>query len=76
MNDIVLMSVKEVASLLGLDRATVATWNHRNRLPDPDWEVSGGRIPIWTEDTIKTWANSDEFVQSKINTRAKTRLQK
>ncbi len=76
MQDIVLMSVKEVGQLLGLDRATIASWNYANRLPEPEWVVSGGTTPVWTEQTIKGWANSDEFVQSKIDTRAKSRLQK
>jgi len=76
MNDTILMSVKEVGQLLGLDRATIASWNHADRLPKPEWLVSGGTTPVWTEQTIKDWACSDEFVQSKIDTRAKSRLQK
>ena len=76
MSDIILMSVKEIASLLGLDRALIASWNHANRLPKPEWLVSGGKTPVWTEQTIKEWANSDEFVLSKIDTRAKSRLSK
>ena len=73
---LVLLSVKEVAQLLGVDRATIGSWNHAGRLPNPEWTVSGGRTPIWTEETIKDWANSDEFVLSKIDTRAKSRLSK
>ena len=48
---------------------------HQNRLPKPEWLVSGG-IPIWTEATIKDWAKSDDFVQARINKRAQTRLSK
>ena len=58
-----LLSVKEVGQLLGLDRATIASWNHADRLPKPEWVVSGGTTPVWTEQTIKDWASSDEFVQ-------------
>ena len=76
MSDMTLLSVKEVGQLLGLDRATIASWNHADRLPKPEWVVSGGTTPVWTEQTIKEWASSDEFVQSKIDTRAKSRLQK
>mgnify|MGYP001183854158 FL=1 len=72
---LVLLSVKEVAQLLGVDRATIGSWNHAGRLPNPEWTVSGGRTPIWTEDTIKDWANSDEFVQSKLDGWAKNRLE-
>ena len=76
MSDMTLLSVKEVGQLLGLDRATIASWNHADRLPTPEWVVAGGTTPVWTEQTIKDWASSDEFVQSKIDTRAKSRLQK
>ena len=71
---LVLLSVKEVAQLLGVDRATIGSWNHAGRLPNPEWTVSGGRTPIWTEETIKDWASSDEFVQSKLDGWAKNRL--
>lgn len=73
--DMKLMSVKEIAQLLGVDRASVATWKHQDRLPKPEWLVSGG-IPIWTEQTIKDWAKEDDFVQARINKRAQTRLSK
>ena len=62
MSDMTLLSVKEVGQLLGLDRATIASWNHADRLPKPEWVVSGGTTPVWTEQTIKDWASSDEFV--------------
>ena len=42
MSDINLMSVKEIASLLGLDRALIASWNHANRLRKPELLVSCG----------------------------------
>ncbi len=73
--DIKLMSVKEIAELLGLDRATIATWKHQDKLPAVEWHVAGG-VPVWTDKTIKSWASQDGFVQSRINTRAKTRLSK
>ena len=34
---LVLLSVKEVAQLLGVDRATIGSWNHAGRLPNPEW---------------------------------------
>jgi excisionase family DNA binding protein len=46
---LVLLSVKEVAQLLGVDRATIGSWNHAGRLPNPEWTVSGGRTPIWKQ---------------------------
>ena len=33
---LVLLSVKEVAQLLGVDRATIGSWNHAGRLPNPE----------------------------------------
>lgn len=73
--DINLLSVKEIAELLGLDRATIATWKHQNKLPEVQWYVAGS-VPVWTDLTIKNWAKRDGFVQSRIDKRAQTRLSK
>jgi len=73
--DINLLSVKEIAQLLGLDRATIATWKHQNKLPQAQWYVAGS-VPVWTDLTIKNWAKQDGFVQSRIDKRAKNRLSK
>jgi predicted DNA-binding transcriptional regulator AlpA len=46
----------EIASLLGVRRATVDQWRQRRLLPEPEWTV-GGR-PAWRESSILAWARS------------------
>ncbi len=60
-----LVGVKEIAELLGIDRATVATWRHQNRLPNPDYKLSGN--PIWFEAEIIFWVHSNDYIKSRIN---------
>ena len=60
-----LVGVKEIAELLGIDRATVATWRHQNRLPRPDYKLSGN--PIWFEAEIVFWVHNNDYIKSRIN---------
>lgn len=60
-----LVGVKEIAELLGIDRATVATWRHQNRLPSPDYKLSGN--PIWFEAEIVFWVHNNDYIKSRIN---------
>lgn len=44
----------EIAERLGVERATVDKWRHRDLLPEPTWTV-GGR-PAWDWDAVERWA--------------------
>ena len=60
-----LVGVQEIAELLGVDRATVISWNHQGRLPDVDYKISG--VPIWHTSKIVDFITVDSFIQSKVS---------
>lgn len=60
-----LLGVKEVAQLLGIDRATVASWKHQGRLPAEDYNLSGN--PIWFKEHIVLWVNSNDYIKARVN---------
>tara|TARA_R100000773_G_scaffold30892_1_gene26374 strand:+ start:151 stop:393 length:243 start_codon:yes stop_codon:yes gene_type:complete len=61
-----LVGVKEIAQMLGVDRATVATWKHQSRLPRPDYKISGN--PIWFEAEILFWVHNNDYIKARIKT--------
>ena len=58
-----LVGVKEIAELLGIDRATVASWRHQNRLPNPDYIISG--VPVWFNCEIIFWVHNNDYIKSR-----------
>lgn len=48
------MGIPEIAERLGVKRATVDQWRHREVMPAPTWTV-GGR-PLWRWADVKRWA--------------------
>jgi len=52
--EIELNGVAEIAEFLGVEPATVTKWAQREILPDPDAELSIGKI--WKTWTIVEWA--------------------
>ncbi len=67
-----LLGVQEIAELLGVDRATVISWKHHGRLPEPDFKISG--VPIWHATKIVDFCSVDSFIQSKVDNEVITRL--
>lgn len=63
-----LVGVKELAMLLGVDRATLATWKHQKRLPEPDYVLSGN--PIWFKERVLNLIKNNQWIVSRINVRA------
>lgn len=60
-----LVGVKEIAELLGIDRATVASWRHQGRLPNPDYIISNN--PVWFTCEIIFWVHHNDYVKSRCN---------
>lgn len=48
------VGVADIAIRLGVKRQTVAAWNHRGLLPEPEWERAAG--PLWNWPAIEAWA--------------------
>ena len=49
-----LVSYEEIASLLGVQKATVWRWKSTGVLPEPSGEISGQWL--WTREAIIEWA--------------------
>jgi predicted DNA-binding transcriptional regulator AlpA len=60
-----LVGVKEIAELLGIDRATVASWRHQGRLPNPDYKISG--IPVWFACEIIFWVHHNDYIKNRCS---------
>tara|TARA_R110000824_G_scaffold272508_1_gene461045 strand:- start:121 stop:390 length:270 start_codon:yes stop_codon:yes gene_type:complete len=58
-----LVGVKEIAELLGIDRATVASWRHQSRLPNPDYKISGN--PVWFACEIIFWVHHNDYIRNR-----------
>ena len=61
-----LVGVKEIAELLGIDRATVASWRHQSRLPNPDYKISD--IPVWFTCEIIFWVHHNDYIKNRCAT--------
>ena len=48
-----LLTVADVAALLGVKPATVRQYAHRDDMPPPDEHI--GRTPVWSRATIDGW---------------------
>lgn len=48
-----LLTVQEVADLLGVECSTVRAYAARGQMPDPDRRY--GRTPLWARETITDW---------------------
>jgi len=48
------VGIPEIAERLGVKRATVDQWRHREVMPAPAWTVAGR--PLWRWADVKTWA--------------------
>jgi hypothetical protein len=59
-----LVGVKELAKELGLDRGTVATWNHQGRLPQPDYILGGN--PIWFKERVLSLIKENAWIVSRL----------
>lgn len=53
------LNYEDIAKLTGVPKATLMVWRHRGKMPEPDYMPSG-RIPLWTEKTIKTWIEKEK----------------
>lgn len=49
----VVYGIAEIAQAIGANRHTVAKWNERGKLPDPDDRLASG--PVWLARTIEPW---------------------
>jgi len=52
--DCKLLNAKEVASLCGVDRSTIARWLKAGGMPAP---IRPGRAPRWSRAVIENWLN-------------------
>jgi predicted DNA-binding transcriptional regulator AlpA len=48
-----LLTMEEVAELIGVERSTVSAYKARQQMPAPDKVY--GRTPLWKESTILAW---------------------
>lgn len=48
-----LLTLDEVAELVGVKRNTLTAYRVRGQMPEPDKQY--GRTPLWKESTIKKW---------------------
>ena len=48
-----LLTVAEVAEILGIQEASVRGYKARGQMPPPDQQY--GRTPLWREATIRAW---------------------
>jgi predicted DNA-binding transcriptional regulator AlpA len=56
-----LVGVAEVAEVLGVSRRTAARYATRSDFPEPVARLRAG--PIWLEDDVLTWAQSEPAAQ-------------
>lgn len=49
-----LVGMVEIADRLGVLNATVHSWHHTGKLPEPDYELSGR--PVWRWKAVEAWA--------------------
>jgi hypothetical protein len=48
-------SIHEIAIAMRARPRTVSVWKSRGLLPEPDFTVGNGKIPVWTASTIEPW---------------------
>ena len=48
-----LWGIEDLAEALGVSVNTAYVWNHRGKLPEPEWIVSGR--PIWRATKMRKW---------------------
>ena len=56
-----LLTVDEVAQMLGVKRQTITAYKARRQMPEPDKVY--GRTPLWKESTIMAWRGSQRSSQ-------------
>jgi predicted DNA-binding transcriptional regulator AlpA len=52
-----LLTVEEVAELVGVRPQTISAYKARQQMPAPDKQY--GRTPLWKESTIKKWRGGE-----------------
>lgn len=56
MNDLDLIGSSDLADMLGVTRATVSNWKHRDpTFPKPVATISNGKIDVYHADDVRAW---------------------